>query len=355
MDRVKLFIEKFAYPYMEKRMGNQIRGMLNELKKYESFTPQQLTALRKKKLEYLLTECIHSVPAYEPYKHLEEEIKNNPAAALKQFPVLTKDNFREGFYSYLNKGANAVALVENFTRGTTGEPVKFFMDRHMVGYYEAARWRGLSWWGITPGSRSVMIWGNPSDYEKYGSKTYRRREKLLKNRIMIPDIALKAEEMESHLRDIREFSPEYVYGYASALHLFSRLMLEQNLSLGLQLKAVVSTAEILHDHEREDIEKAFGCPVVNEYGARDGGIIAYQCREGSMHISAENVVLEVVDPVSLETLPRGESGALLVTDLNNYVMPRLRYRIGDRAALSEKFCPCGMGLPVLEKLEGREA
>ena len=117
MDRVKLFIEKFAYPYMEKRMGNQIRGMLNELKKYESFTPQQLTALRKKKLEYLLTECIHSVPAYEPYKHLEEEIKNNPAAALKQFPVLTKDNFREGFYSYLNKGAKPCCPGGEFLPG----------------------------------------------------------------------------------------------------------------------------------------------------------------------------------------------------------------------------------------------
>lgn len=354
MDRVKLLIEKFVYPYMEKNAGNQIRWKLKELKRYENFTPQQLTALRKKKLEYLLTECIKSVPAYEPYRHLEEDIKKNSAAALRQFPVLTKSKFKEDFDLYLHKDANSVALVENFTGGSTSEPVKFFMDRHMVEYYEAARWRGLSWWGITPGSRSVMIWGNPMELDRYKARAYSLKEKWLKNRIMIPAYALKAEEMDNYLKTIRSYKPEYIYGYASALHLFSKLMLDRGLTLGLELKAVVSTAETLHDFQREAIEAAFGCPLVNEYGARDGGILAYQCREGSMHISAENAVLEVVDPVTFETLPRGESGVLLVTDLNNYVMPRLRYQIGDRAALSTESCPCGMGLPVLEKLDGRE-
>lgn len=86
MDRVKLLIEKFVYPYMEKNAGNQIRWKLKELKRYENFTPQQLTALRKKKLEYLLTECIKSVPAYEPYRHLEEDIKKTQRLHCANFP-----------------------------------------------------------------------------------------------------------------------------------------------------------------------------------------------------------------------------------------------------------------------------
>ena len=171
---------------------------------------------------------------------------------------------------------------------------------------------------------------------------------------MIPAYALKAEEMENYLNTIRNYRPEYIYGYASALNLFSELLLSRKLTPDFPLKAVVSTAETLHDFQRQTIEPAFGCPVVNEYGARDGGIIAYQCPEGSMHISAENAILEVVDPVDFKGLPAEESGVLLVTDLNNHVMPRLRYQIGDRAALSNEGCSCGMGLPVLDQLDGRE-
>ncbi len=339
---------------MEKRRGNQIRQKTEELKKNQSLSPNELAVLQTEKLRDLLLHCVAHVPAYEAYSHLEEEIKRDPAAALRRLPVLTKSLFKEGFDSYLNRETDKEALIANYTGGSTSEPVKFYMDRHMVEYYEAARWRGLSWWGITPGSRSVMIWGNPLELNRYETRKYSFKERWLKNRIMIPAYSLRAEEIENYLKRIRSFKPEYIYGYASALNLFSELMSRQNLSSGFELKAVVSTAETLHEFQRQAIEKAFGCPVVNEYGARDGGIIAYQCGDGGMHISAENALLEVVDPATFEPLPPGESGLLLVTDLNNYVMPRLRYQVGDRAALSDESCPCGMGLPVLNKLDGRE-
>ncbi len=354
MDKVKWIIEKGVYPYMEKRRGNRIRPKVEELKRNQILLPDQLADLQREKLEFLLLHCIQNVPAYEPYRYLEEEIGRDPRGALFKFPVLTKSKFKESFDSYLSKNADPNTLIANHTGGSTSEPLKFYMDRHMVEYYEAARWRGLSWWGITPGSRSVMIWGNPLELGRYQAKKYSLKERWLKNRIMIPAYSLRADEMENYLDTIRRFQPEYIYGYASALNLFSELMLRQNQTIGLKLKAVVTTAETLHDFQRQAIESAFGCPVVNEYGARDGGIIAYQCREGSMHISADNAILEIVDPQSLEALPAAESGALLITDLNNYVMPRLRYQLGDRAALSDAGCRCGIGLPVLEKLDGRE-
>ena len=354
MDKVKWIIEKGVYPYMEKRRGNLIRQKTAELKSDQHLTSVESNEIRKKKLQDLLLHCIESVPAYEEYRFLEEEIKADPFSVLRKFPILTKSAFKESFSSYLSREADSNALIENYTGGSTSEPVKFYMDRHTVEYYEAARWRGLSWWGITQGRRSVMLWGNPLELNKYEAKKYSLKERWLKNRIIIPAYSIRAEEMEGYIRTIRRFSPEYVYGYASALTIFSELMLDKGLALGFDLKAVVSTAETLHDFQREIIETAFGCPVVNEYGARDGGIIAYQCREGSMHISAENTVVEVVDPVTFEPMSAGESGILLTTDLNNFVMPRLRYRIGDRAALSERSCPCGMVLPVMEKIDGRE-
>ncbi|HZK01825.1 MAG TPA: hypothetical protein VFC96_03080 [Anaerovoracaceae bacterium] len=351
----KWIIEKGVYPYMEIRRGNLIRKKTSELRQNQNAGLTELTRLQGEKLRRLLIHCINTVPAYENCKYLEKEIMADALAALPKFPVLDKGTFKKEFESYISQDADRSSLIENQTGGSTSEPVKFFMDRHMVEYYEAARWRGLSWWSITHGSPSVMIWGNPQDLGSFENKRYHLKERWLKNRIMIPAYAIKADKMQNYLNAIRKFKPEYIYGYSSALELFANLLVDKKLSVGLNLKAVVSTAETLHDYQRETIEEAFGCPVVNEYGARDAGIIAYQCPAGSMHISAENAILEVVDPESLEPLPMGERGVFLVTDLNNTVMPRLRYRLGDRGTLSEEKCSCGMGLPILKELDGREA
>ncbi|MDD4495371.1 MAG: phenylacetate--CoA ligase family protein, partial [Eubacteriales bacterium] len=92
----------------------------------------------------------------------------------------------------------------------------------------------------------------------------------------------------------------------------------------------------------------------NEYGARDGGIIAYTCNHGRMHISAENMIFETVDVITQNPIKPCEMGAVLVTDLNNFVMPRIRYKLGDLAVISQTSCDCGINLPVIEKLQGRE-
>jgi phenylacetate-CoA ligase len=354
MDLVKPFIEKVLYPLMESKKGNKIRQNTEELKKSQGLPQNELLNLQKEKLKKLLLECIESVPAYQSYAHLQNEIKSDPYSAFVKFPALDKANFKEKSDDYISKTVSKQSLIANRTGGSTSEPVKFYMDRFTVEYYEAARWRGLSWWGITPGSRSVMIWGNPLELNQAAQKKYRMKEKLLKNRIIIPAYSLKPESMTDYLKTITRFSPEYIYGYASALHAFSVLMLQQKLDLPIKLKAVVSTAETLHDFQREIIEKAFKCSVVNEYGARDGGILAYQCSHGNMHISSENTILEVVDSKTLQPISHGQSGLLLVTDLNNFSAPRLRYQIGDRAILSNQTCPCGIGLPILEKIDGRE-
>lgn len=354
MDYVKVFIENILYPIMERKKGNRIRSNIRELQNSQGLSPEALLSLQKERLKKLLSECIAKVPAYRPFSHLKNEIEADAFHALLKFPVLSKTSFRENPDNYLNQAAAKSGLIANRTGGSTSEPVKFYLDRYTVEYYEAARWRGLSWWGITPGSRSVMIWGNPLELNQNEQWKYRLKEKWLKNRIVIPAYSLKPEAMPEYLKAINSYKPEYFYGYASALYAFSGLLLKQGLKISRKPKAVVSTSETLHDFQRKAIEEAFGCPAVNEYGARDGGILAYECTCGSMHISSENALLEIVDAKTLQPLQSGQSGLLLVTDLNNFSMPRLRYVLGDVAVLSDKICKCGLGLPILEKIEGRE-
>lgn len=349
MDLNAIFIRSVVYPMMSLVKGNRIMNYLQELKTTESLTPAEVTELQKQKLIKLLTHSIQTVPAYQKYSSLLQTADPDPFQLLKQIHVCTKAEVRKNGDDYISTAADRSKLIPNKTGGSTGEPTQFYMDRFTVEHYEAARWRALAWWGIKPGDRHVAILGNPSEY----STQHLRREKILKNRTILPGYDLRREQTEEYVRILRKVKPVYLYGYASAIYLLAKYIEEQQLPFDIRLNCIVTTAETLYPFQREQIERVFKTRVINEYGAKDGGIIAYECKQGHLHITAENAYLEIVDPVTREPLEIGQLGELLVTDLNNFSMPRLRYELGDMAALSEEPCACGNPLPILKHLEGR--
>lgn len=350
----KFMIEHALYPAMERFRGNQIRAKTERLRASDRLPADQLRKMQAQQLAALLEHCAEYVPAYHALGWDIAEIRHDPFAFLAGVPVLPKTAFQTMPKAYLSNAADLSTLIPNRTGGSTGEPVHFYMTRGQVEAYEAARWRGLSWFGITPGSRCVMIWGNPIELTQNAQRKYQLRERMLKNRIIVSAYQLSSETVPAKAAAIERYRPEYLYGYSSALTLFAEMMLKAGVSLKLQLKAVVSTAETLTEAQKKTLEAAFHCPIANEYGARDAGILAYSCPEGHLHITAENSLIEVLDPVTHAPLPTGRTGVLAVTDLGNFAQPRLRYLLGDVGSLAAVGCKCGRTLPLLGTLEGRE-
>lgn len=354
MNLTGILIRQAAFPAMEKLKHNRIRANLAELLACERKTPEELRALQTVKLQRLLAHTVRHVSAYRSYGDLLPLIESDPVHAMARLPILTKADFRSRRDDFLADGADTSTLILNRSGGSTGQPVTFYMDRHAVEYSEAARWRGLSWWGIRIGDPCVMVWGSPIELSRQQLRRYRLYERLFKNRIVIPAFDLNADQIGVYIDKMEAFRPDYLYVWPSTLELFIRLMREKGHQPRARLKAIVSTAETLHPHQRRLFEETFACPVVNEYGAREGGILAYECPEGRLHATVENSWIEVLDRSTGEPAAPGAPGKLVVTDLNNYVMPRLRYQLGDVIAASEERCPCGRGLPILQSLEGRE-
>jgi phenylacetate-CoA ligase len=117
------------------------------------------------------------------------------------------------------------------------------------------------------------------------------------------------------------------------------------------LKAIIVTSEVLTNEQRILMESYFNVPVINEYGCSEVGIIAAECPHHGLHISAENIVVEIMKNGSPAKL--GELGEVVITSLNNHAMPLIRYKIGDVATISNKSCSCGRALPLLKNIEGR--
>ncbi len=174
------------------------------------------------------------------------------------------------------------------------------------------------------------------------------------NRIRVSAFDLSASKCAEEYQRIERFKPDYVYGYTSAIYGFAVICADLGLPLGqLPLKAVICTAEKMYPHHRAALEQAFSCPVVDEYGSSENGVIAFQCRLGAMHMMSDHLAIEFVDAEG-RPVAAGERGRIVITDLSSYAMPLVRYDIGDVGAASEARCACGVTLPTMEIVEGEK-
>jgi phenylacetate-CoA ligase len=147
--------------------------------------------------------------------------------------------------------------------------------------------------------------------------------------------------------------PTLIFGHAHSVYLLAQYLRTAG-TTAIRPRGVITTAMVLHSWQREVIEEVFGCKVTNRYGCEEVSLIACECElHNGLHINADGIYLEIVHDG--RPAQPGESGSIVLTDLTNRAMPLIRYQVGDRGAVSARRCPCGRGLPLLERVEGREA
>jgi phenylacetate-CoA ligase len=152
-----------------------------------------------------------------------------------------------------------------------------------------------------------------------------------------------------HYERLRKHRVKFLYGYPSVLYLFGKHLAELGLSLS-ELKAVVTTAEMLQPRYREGIESTLGCPVFDNLGCNDGGVESYEClQHNGFHYNDLQSILEADSPNT------GDDGRLVITNLWNKSTPFIRYENGDMVTLNTEPCPCGSPFPLIGSIQGRTA
>jgi phenylacetate-CoA ligase len=167
---------------------------------------------------------------------------------------------------------------------------------------------------------------------------------------------LKMDEaaMDRFAAMLRRRPPSLLFGHAHSLYLLADFLRYRG-GAPIRPRGIISSAMVLHDWERRVIEQQFGCPVTNRYGCEEVSLIACECeRHDGLHVNADAIYLEVLRCDGTPATA-GEAGMVVVTDLTNRAMPILRYQVGDMAVASDRACPCGRGLPLLDRVEGRVA
>ncbi len=242
--------------------------------------------------------------------------------------------------------------------GTSGVPIAVRQTTRDQTWWIAHYLRDLEWAGIDPGGTFAtfrpMKGKTPEEELGYANGTSIPHWMPVLSPILdtgpahVMDLR---QDLGKQLDWLRRVNPDYLLGYPSHLAILAERVTP--LTRPGRLRAIQAIAEALSPEVKSRLEAAFGVRVIDLYSCTEAGYLASPCPQGhGMHVHAENVLLEVLDEAGKPCRP-GELGRVVITCLHNYRMPFLRYDILDGAVLGAERCPCGRGLPLLTRVDGK--
>jgi phenylacetate-CoA ligase len=339
-------VRHVLFPLHERLKRKPTFRWLAELERTQWLSPGQIAEYQFARLRRLVDFAYAHVPYYRATldEHGVQPQRLQSPLDLRDFPFLTRELIRTRFDD-LRAHASLPNVHKRSSGGSTGSPVTVLVDMNRMALGEAGRLRAHRWFRVEPGAREIVLWGSPIEITRQ-DRIRQIRDWCLNSRLLSAfDMGEKA--LERHLAAIYRHQPVKMYGYASSLYLLAAYVEHHEALPPPSLRAVFATAEPLFDFQRKTIESALGCQVGVEYGCRDGGLVALECPDGGLHILAEGMVVEILDP---DADGRGE---IVLTNLESHAFPIIRYRTGDIGSLDPSPCACGRGLPKLRGVEGR--
>ncbi len=269
---------------------------------------------------------------------------------LRALPPLEKREIQECANEMIARNWPRADLIRNQTGGSTGTPITFYLSGDRKCSRAAATLRHNRWAGWDVGDKAAVIWGAPRDRPANDWRSH-LRGLLLRQPLWLDTANVTEETLLAFHEALWRHRPRVIQAYARSAVLFARYLHANGLH-AYRPQSIVTSAEILEEHERRLLEEVFRCPVFNRYGCREVSVVASECAEHSgLHVMAEGLYVEIESPQGAAA--PGQMGTILITDLLNHAMPLIRYRIGDLGAWADGTCRCGRGLPRLQRVAGR--
>ncbi len=343
---------RLVYPLHERLLKRPTFAYLAELEQSQWLSREGMEQLQELKLAGLLDAAWQHCPWHRERLMATGIDTERPVslADLQRLPTMDKQAAVTHGEQMVWHGVPGGTFQYN-TGGSSGQPLIFYYGRRRQASDAAGRMRARRWWGVEPGDPEVYLWGAPVELDKT-DRIKALRDRLL-NQLVLNAFEMSPAHMDEYARAIQSFQPHCLYGYASSVALLAAHVLDRGMQLHLpRLKVVCTTGEPLFDHQRQLIGEAFGVPVANEFGSRDIGFTAHETPEGQLLLMSESIILEVLDEQGQPVAP-GATGEAVMTALESFAQPFIRYRTGDVVRLSETPCQAGRGLHVIDEVVGR--
>lgn len=349
-------ISLYGLAYKRERLGGTFQHATRQFRERESWTKDHLNEYVRQRLGKVLVHAYRNSPFYrDRWTRLGigvGDLLRMTPGSLSELPLTTKEDFR-------SQGGRMVVdappphLCRYQSSGSTGTPVTVVCTPEAHQQFIAVREaRSFGWAGTTiQGSRS-MIGGRlvvPGPHARPPFHRYNWAER----QVYFSAYHIAPETATDYVAAMNRYRPALLTGYAYSHYLLATLMREQGLRLDYEPAAMVLGSEKLTPEMKQVLGEAFRTRAWEEYGAVENCALATECEHGSLHVSSDFGIVEIVDDHGRPAAP-GQTGRIVCTGLINEVQPLIRYAIGDAGSWSARPCSCGRDqFPVLAEITGR--
>lgn len=365
-DRLKLsqfsIIDMTINSWLSRNIVNPIWDIKNnslrlkrvkELRKLQWKGLEEIEAIQERKLIEIIKYAYKNVPFYRKiYSEQGFNIDHlNSKLDIENLPVVTKNDLRNNLDLFISEETNKNILIHSATGGSTGTALDLYFNKMCQHMRNAADIFSNEWVGAELGDFKLSLWGNPPENKTLKDKI---KGKILNPIVYLDTMDLSPDSINNVVKVWDKKTIQVIHGHAHSIFLFAKYLKDQSI-LDFRPKAIISTSMMLLDNEREIIEGVFACKVTDKYGCEEVGLIACECeRHNGLHANIADLYIEFLDNNN-SRVNKGEEGKIVITDLNNFAMPLIRYKIEDMGREMDRKCECGRGLPLLYKPSGRVA
>lgn len=348
----QLMVAGYGWWWYRRRFGPQFHQLVLEYQERERWSTTQFAAYQLARFQDLLDVSWHSPYYSNIWSVYQSPRKITSLEDIRRFPVLNKETLRTSARLLLTQDPIPRGTIIQRSSGTTGTPTDIYYTRPFHALELAVpEARNLHWAGVNYRSRRVMLGVRKVARFDQSTPPFWRFSPV-ENMAYASIYHLSPKYLSAYMDFFRNFHPDVVMGYPSALYTIAAYALEAG-DLPKPARAVITMSETLLPMYREAIEEAWRCKILDRYGAVEGCMFVGQCEFGRYHISPEVGIIEILDSNGNPCAP-GEYGEVICTGLQNTLQPLIRYRVGDVACWSlNQSCPCGREMPIIEGVEGR--
>ena len=344
-------VSAYGYYLKYKRqhaLGRTLREMVAASR---SWSGREVAAYQTRQLNRIITHCGRAVPYYRDLfaKAGIEPGRIQALSDLRRIPLLPKETVRHEPTRLVAQGTNT--YWTQHTSGSTGTPVVVHVDQRTYQLVDALLADHEATCGVAPTDLRATFAGRMvQPAEKLTPPFWRYNHPG--RQILFSAYHLSERTLPAYVAELARREPAELIGYPSAIATVAAHMIASGQRGVVRPRVVITNSETLFAWQREVIESAFECPVMDYYGSAETVVFAPQCRLGAYHFSPLLGIAEVLDEAGQPARP-GQVGKLVCTTLSNRAMPLVRYEIGDDAVPLEGPCPCGSALDGVREIIGR--
>ena len=315
---------------------------------------EELRDYQMQQLEKLLKHAYENVPYYR--KVFDErglKLKDiQDFDDLRKLPYLTKEIIQENLSDLVARNYPKSKLRYSTTGGSVGIPLGFYHEKGVSEAKERAfiitLWHRVN---FKMGDRCVVLRGNVVHSANKGK--FWEYDPLNKN-LVLSSYHMTDETLPKYIAKIREFRPDFIQAYPSAITILARFMGKDDIKPFSSVKALLCGSENLYSWQRGLLEEVFQCKIYSWYGHSEQAALAGECEKSTYyHIFPEYGIVELIKKDGNPATNEDELGEIVATGFNNCVMPFIRYRTMDLAVPSNSRCSCGRNYSLVKRVEGR--